>query len=348
MRTGEEVAADKAGHQVAIAQIATAPGGLIATAGDDHTVRLWDAAIGKERSRLQHGAWVRAVALSPDGCRLASSSLDDTVRIWDTLTGKEIFKLPGHGQFGGHRAVGFRAGGGRLLSWGDDLDLRVWDVKTGKRVAEYAVRPPGITEADVRDAGRRQARMMGMVMGPAAFAPDGQHLVASLGATFHIIDMADGRIEHSVQHPGGHYISSIAVAPDGRRFATSGWGRSIQRKLPDGRVQSATPDSHPVCLFELATGKLIRELTMPTSEAGPVAFSADGKLLAVGFGRNAGEIRILDADTLEQVATLADFGSGPHVMAFSLEGKHLITGLHDSTALVWDVDHLLARKKETR
>jgi WD40 repeat protein len=348
VRSGTEVASDAAGHQGAIAQIVTAPGGLIATASDDHTVRLWDAATGKERRRLQHGGWVRAVALSPDGRRLASSSLDDTVRLWDTPTGKEIYKLRGHGRYGGYRAVGFRAGGGRLLSWGDDLKLRVWDVKTGKRAAEYAVRPPGVTKDDEGDPAARERRMMEVMMGPAAFAPDGQHLVAPLSGSFHIIDSASGRIEHSVQHPGGHVISSIAFAPDGRHFATSGWGRSVQRKLPDGRIQSTTPDDHPVCLFELATGRLVRELKMPTSDAGPVAFSADGKRLAVGFGHGGGEIRVLDAATLEPAATLTGFGSGPHAMAFSPDGKYLVTGLNDGTALVWDMDRAPARKKEER
>ena len=297
---------------------------------------------------MQHGHWVRAVALSPDGRRLASSSLDDTVRLWDTATGKEIYKLPGHGQLGGYRTVGFRAGGGRLLSWGDDLDLRVWDVKTGKRVAEYAVRPPGVAKEDDEKPAARKRRMMGVMMGPAAFAPDGQHLVATLGGSFHIIDTATGRIEHSVQHPGGHVISRSPSRPTAAISPPAAGGGPSERKLPDGRIQSTTPDDHPVCLFELATGKLVRELKMPTSDAGPVAFSADGKLLAVGFGRGGGEIRVLDAATLEPVAALTGFGSGPHAMAFSPEGKHLITGLNDGTALVWDMDRVLARKKEER
>ena len=133
-------------------------------------------------------------------------------------------------------------------------------------------------------------------------------------------------------------------------FATSGWGRSIRRNLPDGRVQSTTPNHHPVCLFELATGRLVRELEMPTNDAGPVAFSADGKLLAIGFGRGRGEVRLMDLATWETVAVLTDFGSKPHVMTFSADGKSLITGLNDGTALVWDLARVLARRarKEER
>ena len=66
---------------------------------------------------------------------------------------------------------------------------------------------------------------------------------------------------------------------------------------------------------------------MPTSNAGPVAFSADGKLLAIGFGRGGGEVRLLDLATQETVAELTDLGSGPHAMTFSPDGKYLIAGL---------------------
>jgi RNA polymerase sigma factor (sigma-70 family) len=339
-RTGEEVAACSAGHQGGIVEIATAPGGLIATASDDHTVRIWDAATGIERRQLPHRNWVRAVAVSPDGRSLVSSSLDDLVRLWDLKEGKEVYKLPGHGALGGRRTVGFTSDSRRFLSWGDDLYLRIWDVKTGKVLIENAVRPPGVAAAKkVVDPGGRELRMTG----PAAFSPDGQHLIAAMGGSIHIIEAATGRIERSVNLPGG-LIVSLAVAPDGRHFATSGPGRRIRKNLPDGRMQSTTPNHHPICLVELATGKMVRELEMPTSSFGPVAFSADGKLLAIGFGLGSGEVRLLDTATQETVAVLADFGPAPHTMTFSSDGKYFITGLNDGTALVWDLAHVLARR----
>ena len=58
-------------------------GQRLAGASRDNTVRLWDAATGKELLALRaHDAAVWGVAFSPDGQRLASASEDKTVRLW--------------------------------------------------------------------------------------------------------------------------------------------------------------------------------------------------------------------------------------------------------------------------
>jgi RNA polymerase sigma factor (sigma-70 family) len=341
-RTGEEVAAGVAGHHSRIMQIAAGRGGLIVTASDDQTVRVWDAATGTERRRLSHDNWVRALALSPDGRLLVTSSLDDSVRLWNLESGEMIYKLPGHGRYGGHRAVGFASDGRRFLSWGDDDCLRAWDVRTGKLLAENVVgRPEAAVPDDDEERGGPGVQMK--MAGPAAFARDGRRLVKSMGATYLIVETATGQIERSVGHPGGH-VMSLAVAPDGRNFASSAWGRPVQRKLPDGRVQHTTPNHHTVRLVEMETGKLVCDLDMPTPDAGPLAFSADGKLLAIGMGRGRGEVRLVDVATQETAAVLSDFGSPPHALAFSADGKYLVTGLTDGSALVWDLARVLAGK----
>ena len=65
-------------------------GRLLASAGSDNSIRLWDVSTGREVARLSgHTKWVMTVAFSPDGRRIASGGDDGTVRLWDVATGNE-------------------------------------------------------------------------------------------------------------------------------------------------------------------------------------------------------------------------------------------------------------------
>ncbi len=56
---------------------------LLATGGDDRTVRLWNPRTGAEAGRLTgHTGRILALAFSPDGSLLASGGADGTVRLW--------------------------------------------------------------------------------------------------------------------------------------------------------------------------------------------------------------------------------------------------------------------------
>jgi WD40 repeat protein len=65
--------------------VAISPDGkVLASAGKDRTVRLWDLATGMEKARLTaHRAAVVQVAFSPDGKTLISCSEDQTALLWD-------------------------------------------------------------------------------------------------------------------------------------------------------------------------------------------------------------------------------------------------------------------------
>jgi TIR domain/WD domain, G-beta repeat len=58
-------------------------GHTLASGGDDHTIKLWNLATGKEVFILtKHTDSVYSVGLSPDGQTLASGSADNKIKIW--------------------------------------------------------------------------------------------------------------------------------------------------------------------------------------------------------------------------------------------------------------------------
>ena len=59
-------------------------GRMLATAGVDGAVRLWDLATGAELRRVgEPGARLTGVAFSPDGRMLAACGTDADIRLWD-------------------------------------------------------------------------------------------------------------------------------------------------------------------------------------------------------------------------------------------------------------------------
>lgn len=114
------------GHQKQVNHVTFSPDGtLIASAGFDNHVKLWQARDGKYITTLRgHVGAVYQCAFSPDSRLLVSCSKDTTLKAWDVRAGTLKENLPGHQDevF----AVDWAPDGGRVGSGGQDKAVRIW------------------------------------------------------------------------------------------------------------------------------------------------------------------------------------------------------------------------------
>ncbi|HYH68562.1 MAG TPA: serine/threonine-protein kinase, partial [Urbifossiella sp.] len=130
-------------------------GAVLARAGPNHTVEVWDVATGRVRAVYRgHEGDITDLEFSPDGTRLASGSMDHSVRVWDTATGAQLHVFRGEAQ--PIWTMGFSPDGRFLAAPdGPGRTVRVWDVMTGALVSVLRGHERLVSKAVFSPDGRR-------------------------------------------------------------------------------------------------------------------------------------------------------------------------------------------------
>jgi WD40 repeat protein len=270
---------------------------------------------------------VSSVAISRDGKWVAAGDSAGLVYLWETSSGRIVRQM----QMQQRWPMVFFSHDSQMLGARDgDGHVRVWSIGAGEVLGAF--------DRGCKDNYRRAERVLSAADGKELIAvPDLNDLVAvrdGIHAQAYVIgDVLDKVSIDVLESPGGKRLRQLtrnepqtifagaALSPDGRQLAAA--------------MRHITKPRKVLRLVDTATGKLLRE-TRDDGEGWflSVAFSADGKTLALG-GKD--EILLADTATGAVTARLAAKMKTVAFLAFTPDAGMLVSHSHDNKVRVWSL-----------
>lgn len=290
-----------------------------------------------------HRERVRALAVRPDGERLATGGVDDDVILWDAA-GRKVANLKG--QKGAVEALAFAPDGTVLASAGSDTAVRLWDVADhrestvlkghqGNVIALAWSRDSRLLasasyDKSIRVWDRQSAKCTTTISGgqmfAMAFPGDGKSVAAIDSA-----GLAGGErrfLVHRWSIPAGTFLGDL------RGPTFGGWKNAVllAQSPVDRTIASAAQDGM-LHIWDLTAGQNL--LSLPGHPLGTygMAFSADGTKLAT-CGPDA--LKVWTAFAPDHLGAL----KGHHAVVFALApsdaDRTLVSGGLDESVILWD------------
>ncbi len=194
---------------------------IVATAGYDRQIILWDAESGKQiRTMEGHNGAIFDLAFSPDGNVLVSACADETAKVWHVKTGERLDTLsqPEGEVF----AVDVTPDGKFILAGSADNRLRVWRLHSTDRPSINPIIATRFVD---------ESPLVNF-----ALTPDGSALaVLSMAGNIKIVRTADWNLAETLP-PLEQAGSDLAITPDGTAVLVSLMSGDVaRRELPERR-----------------------------------------------------------------------------------------------------------------
>jgi len=276
-------------------------GKLLASSGEDGTIKLWEVpGVSLRRAIDCGGEAPKSVCFNSDGKLLAWGNADGTIGFWNVAENRFEARLDGH--TGPVTSATFSPDGGLLASGGLDRTVRLWNVKTGTQmtIGEHKWRVDDV-----------------------AFGGTGNALVSiDSYANVKFWDVPTGSCRETlpgVAMYGADYQfpvlrASVDLAPDAARLAIAA--------------------ENEVFVWDIPT-KTLRPLYSPKDAAFSVEFSPDGRWLASGSYDGAIILWNVQRERVEH--TYTGHGAGVYGIAFSPDGQTIASYAVDGTIKLWEV-----------
>ena len=323
-------------------------GAVVATAGQDGSVKTWNSNGGPTRSFTGFEGPALSVALSANNTQVAAAGKDGTVRTWNVSNGQAYFKFQAAAE---PVQVEFSPDSTKLVVSLADQKLQCFDPTPLNPVP---AEPPS------RDASQTLSGHTAAISG-LAWAPDNLTLrtigadktvrawsVAAAGATSSLTG-------HSSQ------IYSVAFNYDGTLLATGSndktirlWDVAARKALknlptqqaavygvafsPDGKFLATAGADHTVRLFDVEKGNEVRKFTGPEHPVYCIAMNKDGsKISAAGMGiGDSRNVFVWNIDNPEPAHTLKGHPDDIYRVQFSQSSERVLSLGYAGNLRVWD------------
>jgi len=278
----------------------------------DKNIKIWDVATGQEiKSLLTDSDGVDDLRISPDGKQIIFSSfeLPGIIRIWDKNTGKKlrmIFSFT-HGPV---KSMDLSPDGRQIAvvfdeSYDDDISrICFFDANTGKLIRTFFAE-----DADI-----------------IVFSPDGKRFAISYPnkKKIKIFDSITVQEILTISEDEG-WVYFLSFSPDGNHIISS-----------DTSIKTYKPI---ITIWDANTGMKKTIISTKPERYSPIAISPDGNLI-VFVPDNKKTIGLFDITAGKEINTVSDFsGHTDNIksLAFSPDGKIIVSGSADKSIKLWDV-----------